>query len=260
LITILKNKNTKYADGVFQTLEDAKLYLVKNPNDKWELRELEIDKFPFFEIVEIDVNSDGVCPPLYVSSKDAVVEYVKNVDLKKFIRHYDDPDDDQIFILYYVTEAYKPKDNVFISHSHIVKKQVEVYKRFITQGQIARAKRCIFSFDSDFFDAEAGIFWLSADLKDVIYSITVYVSDIDLSKPGQYSFSHRTEWENQKQNDVYGNWLIEGNYDDYPRGRIYFSENSYRVEINVPSSKKVEKIIRRQFALPRDTIFSFGHL
>jgi hypothetical protein len=260
LITILENKNTKYADGVFQTLKDAKLYLVRNPSDKWELRELEIDRFPFFEIVETDVNSDGVCPPLYVSSKDAVVEYIKNINLKEFARHYDDPDDDQIFILYYVTEAYKPEDNVFVGHSHIIKKQVEVNKRFITQGQIARAKRCIFNFDSDFFDTEVGIFWLSTDLKDVIYSITVYVSDIDLSKPEQYCFSHRTEWENQGINDIYDDEIIEGNYNDYPRGRIFFSDNSYQVEINVPASKKVERIIRHQFSLPRNTIFSFGHL
>jgi hypothetical protein len=255
MITVLENKETNFVDGVFPDKDETELYLLNHPGKELKLRELQFDRFPFFIILEINPCGCRKCNPIYVSYQDEVINYVKQVDLGKYTKQYDDPSDDQIFILDYIKENYSPKDKYFISHTHIYKKEVAILKRFIAQGHIARAKRDIFNFDSDFEDIEVGIFWINLSTNRIFKSITVRASDIDITNPDQYTFSHADEWENQEINNLYDFEVIKGNYDDYPYGSIFYKKNTYCVKISCQVTDRLKKLILDHFNLPAGTYF-----
>jgi hypothetical protein len=100
--------------------------------------------------------------------------------------------------------------------------------------------------------SELGILWLDDTCSRIIHRKTVLEEDIDIKDPDQYSFMHHTEWENHPAG-------ITGNYDDYPRGRIFYQNHQYQVEINTALSPQIESLIRHEFNLPSDTIFKFGY-
>jgi hypothetical protein len=100
--------------------------------------------------------------------------------------------------------------------------------------------------------AELGIFWLSEDCSEVIHSKTVLEEDIDKNDPTQYEFLHYNEWSNRPKD-------IPGNYDDYPRGRIFHGKGIYYVELNAPTSLSLESYLRHYFNLPTDTVFKTGY-
>jgi hypothetical protein len=258
VITILENKETNFADGVFPNRKEAELYLSTHPCKELELNELQFDDFPFFVIHEINPTEDGFCKPIYVSSQDEVINYVDQVDLKKFTKYYDDPIDDQIFMLDYICESYLPKDEYLINHTHIWKKQVIILKRFITQGQTARAKHHIFNFDGAFEATELGIFWINLSLDSIIDSVTVRTSDIDITNPDHYTFSHSIEWQNREINNLYDSDIIKGNYDDYPYGYVFYENNAYAVKISCPLTYRLRAIIITDFKLPLETCFIYS--
>jgi hypothetical protein len=99
---------------------------------------------------------------------------------------------------------------------------------------------------------ELGIFWLSEDCSEVIHSKTVLEEDIYRNVPTKYSFLHYNEWANRPS-------YIPGNYDDYPRGRIYNAKGIYYVELTVSSGPSLESYLRHYFTLPLDTVFKTGY-
>jgi hypothetical protein len=99
---------------------------------------------------------------------------------------------------------------------------------------------------------ELGIFWLSDDLTEVIHFRTVLEEDTDNEDPAQYSFMHYHEWDSRPQG-------IPGEYTDYPRGRIFYQDNQYVVEINHSMDVSVKKLICEHFLLPVDTLFKSGY-
>jgi len=103
---------------------------------------------------------------------------------------------------------------------------------------------------SDKFDL--GIFWLNESCSDVLHSKTALKEELDKNDPTKCSFQHRIEWEHRPKD-------ISGSYDDYPRGRIYYQNDNYLVEINIPIDPGIETIIRGYFNLPNNTEFKQGY-
>jgi hypothetical protein len=99
---------------------------------------------------------------------------------------------------------------------------------------------------------ELGVFWLDDACSEIIHSKTVLEEDIDRTNPTKYSFQHNVEWEFRPKD-------VDGSYDDYPRGRIFYQDNRYQVEINVPLNPAIERVIRSYFTLPPDTVFKCGY-
>jgi hypothetical protein len=100
--------------------------------------------------------------------------------------------------------------------------------------------------------SELGIFWIDDDLSMIIHVKTLLEEDIDKNNPTQYSFKHYDEWHNHPPE-------YPGDYADYPRGRIFFQDGKYAVEVNVRLPSDVEAFIRHYFSLPVDTIFKTGY-
>jgi hypothetical protein len=100
--------------------------------------------------------------------------------------------------------------------------------------------------------SELGIFWMDDALSEVIHYKTVLEEDIDLKNPSTYSFQHYNEWSSRPEG-------IPGSYTDYPRGRIFFQDNKYYVEINVPVSLQAESYIKKFFTLPGNTEVKTGY-
>jgi len=100
--------------------------------------------------------------------------------------------------------------------------------------------------------SELGIFWLDDACSSILHSKTVLEEDIDKNDPSKYEFQHYNEWANRPEG-------IPGSYKDYPRGRIFYQDNNYIVEINISTDAVIEAFIRRSFNLPITTEFKQGY-
>ena len=100
--------------------------------------------------------------------------------------------------------------------------------------------------------SELGIFWLDDAYSKVIHSKTVLEEDTDKNDPDKYAFQHYNEWANRPEG-------IPGDYKDYPRGRIFYQNHKYVVEVNFQTTPIVESYIRQYFNLPIETEFKTGY-
>jgi hypothetical protein len=251
MIIILENKNPQTDEWiwVFKNRKEADDFLSSHPQkESYKLNELTFDSFPFFMVYEFMTDKDELI--LCTNNKDAILSYVKNIDLGKFSYHHEDPNEDDIFVIELIEKPFcNDKEMGFVNHGHVMRIDIKEMKSLIEKGYTERAKRHLFNF---YGATRLGIFWLNDSLDDILYSKTVYEEDIDKTDPGQYGFSHSIEWEHRPKD-------IEGNYDDYPRGRIYYHDNKYRIEINTRVKRKLKERILMEFELPWKTIFSCGY-
>jgi hypothetical protein len=100
--------------------------------------------------------------------------------------------------------------------------------------------------------SELGIFWMNDSCSDIIHSKSVLEIDNGKYNPTKYSFQHQVEWEYRPKN-------INGSYKDYPRGRIFYQDNKYQVEIDFPLNGDIEDVINKHFTLHSDTVFKQGY-
>jgi hypothetical protein len=90
--------------------------------------------------------------------------------------------------------------------------------------------------------SELGIFWLSDDLTEIIHFRTIL--DCEYKNPVEFCLRHYNEWSSRSQE-------ISGNYNDCPRGRIFYQNNRYSIEVNCPIDKSTELLVCEKFSLPR---------
>jgi hypothetical protein len=126
-----------------------------------------------------------------------------------------------------------------------------INKYYQTLSGLVDARKSEFS-SSD--KSKLGIFWLDDDLSRIIHSKTLLEEDIEKNNPAKYSFTHYTEWDNRPSPQSY-----PGAYNDYPRGRIFYQEGHYVVEIDIHIPPRVESYIRSYFLLPIETEFKSGY-
>ena len=93
---------------------------------------------------------------------------------------------------------------------------------------------------------ELGIFWMDTSLSKIIHYRTILnLTEKDIVN--HYTFDYEKEWASHPES-------IQGNYNDYPRGRIFY-HNQYIVEGSFELTEIVESYLSDFFYLPSEWIF-----